>query len=67
MAGIIYGFEKALVFDDFIKYASALGAANATKLTACEVTVDEMNRFSTNVKLFTLGKKMKIIDDSPTV
>ena len=61
MAGIIYGLEKSLVFDDFVKYAAALGAVNATKLSACEVTEDEMNRFSTNVKLFTLGKKMKII------
>lgn len=67
MAGIIYGLEKSLMFDDFVKSAAALGAANATKLSACEVTEDEMNRFSTNVKLFTLGKKMKIIDDSPTV
>lgn len=67
MAGIIFGLEKSLVFDDFVKYASALGAVNATKLSACEVTEDEMNRFSTNVKLFTLGKKMKIINDSPTV
>lgn len=67
MAGIIYGLEKSFVFDDFVKSASALGAVNATKLNACEVTEDEMNRFSTNVKLFTLGKKMKIINDSPTV
>lgn len=67
MAGIIYGLEKSLVFDDFVKSAAALGAVNATKLSTCEVTEDEMNRFSTNVKLFTLGKKMKIINDSPTV
>jgi len=67
MAGIIYGLEKSLVFDDFVKSASALGAANAAKLSTCDVTEEEMNRFSTNVKLFTLGKKMKIINDSPTV
>lgn len=67
MAGIIFGLEKSLVFDDFIKSAASLGAVNATKLSACEVTEEEMNRFSTNVKLFTLGKKMKIINDSPTV
>lgn len=67
MAGIIFGLEKALVFDDFVKKASALGTANALKLTACDVTAEEMDRFSTSVKLFTLGKKMKIIDDSPTI
>ena len=67
MAGIIHGLENSLVFDDFVKSSAALGAVNATKLSACEVTGEEMNRFSTNVKLFTLGKKMKKINDSPTV
>ena len=67
MAGIIYGLENALVFDDFVKLASALGAANAATFAVCEVTEEDMNNFSTDVKLFTLGKKMKIINDSPTI
>lgn len=67
MAGIIYGIENSMVFDDFIKTASALGTANAKKLSACDVTPEEMHDFTGKVKLFTLGKKMKQIDDSPTI
>ena len=66
MAGIIYGLENSLVFDEFIKTAASLGTANALKLSACDVTTEEMNTFTDKVKLFTLGKKMKLIDDSPT-
>jgi len=67
MAGIIYGLEKSMVFDEFVKIASALGAANALKLSSCENTIEEMTCFLNSIKLFTLGKKMKIINDSPTI
>ncbi len=67
VAGIIYGLEKSLIYEDTIKFASALGAANASKMDVCNVINDEINLFKDKVKIFTLGKKMKIIDDSPTI
>ncbi|MEW6701590.1 MAG: PfkB family carbohydrate kinase, partial [Bacteroidota bacterium] len=45
VAGIAYGLENALVFDEFIKIASALGTANALKLDTCNVSFEEMNRY----------------------
>ena len=65
VAGIIYGMENSLVFDEFVKIASALGAANAAKWETCSVSNDELNGYLDHVKIETIGKKMKIIDDSP--
>lgn len=65
VAGIAYGLENSLVFDEFLKIGTALGAANASKLTTCDVTIEEMNSYIEQVKVSTIGKKMKIIDDSP--
>ncbi|MEK6553554.1 MAG: PfkB family carbohydrate kinase [Bacteroidota bacterium] len=65
VAGIAYGLENSLVFDEFLKIGIALGAANASKLTTCDVTIEEMNSYIEQVKVSTIGKKMKIIDDSP--
>jgi fructose-1-phosphate kinase PfkB-like protein len=65
IAGIAFGFENSLVFEEFVKIASALGAANAESLKTCEVPLDEMHRLIDKVKVLTTGKKMKIIDDSP--
>ncbi len=65
VAGIAYGLENALVFDEFVKIAAALGAANATKLETCEVSFEQMNRYIKQVEVFSIGKKMKLIDDSP--
>lgn len=64
-AGIAYGLEKSLVFDEFVKLATALGIANAAKLETCNVTQNECEKFLPNIKIETIGKKMKIIDDSP--
>ena len=65
VAGIAYGLENSLVFDQFLKIGVALGTANASKLTTCNVTTDEMNSYIEQVRVSAIGKKMKIIDDSP--
>jgi 1-phosphofructokinase family hexose kinase len=65
VAGIAYGLDNSLVFEEFVKIAAALGAANAATIKTCEVTPDEMNRLVDKVKVSTIGKKMKILDDSP--
>lgn len=65
VAGIAYGLENSLVFDGFVKISTALGAANATMLQTCEVSLELMNKYIDQVKVTPVGKKMKIIDDSP--
>ncbi len=65
VAGVAYGLENALVFDQFVKIATALGAANAKMLETCEVSFDRMNRFIEQVEVISIGKKMKIINDTP--
>jgi len=67
VAGIAYGLEKALVFEDFTKLASALGAANAAKWEVCNSSFEEAEKFINQIKVSPIGKKMKLIDDSPTI
>ncbi|MEG8947790.1 1-phosphofructokinase family hexose kinase [Rosettibacter firmus] len=64
-AGIAFGLEHSLVFDEFIKIATALGIANATKLATCNVTKEEYEKYLPYIHVESVGKKMKIIDDTP--
>lgn len=65
VAGIAYGIENSLVFDEFVKIAAALGTANASMLDTCSVSLDQVNRYIDKIKISSVGKKMKVIDDSP--
>ncbi len=64
-AGIAYGLENSLVFDEFIKIATALGIVNATKIETCAVTKDEYQNYLPHILVQAVGKKMKVIDDTP--
>lgn len=65
VAGVAYGLETALVFDDFVKVAAALGAANASMLETCRVPSESIDGLIGKVKVTSIGKKMKIINDAP--
>lgn len=65
-AGIVYGMENSFVFEDLIRYSTALGMANATMLPTCKVEPEYLNSFLSQIKITPIGKKMKLIDDSPT-
>lgn len=67
VAGIAYGLEKNLVFDDFVMHAVSLGAVNAGKWDVCNSTLEGTESFMANIDITPIGKKMKIIDDSPTI
>ncbi len=67
VAGIVYGLHKSMVFDDFTKLAAALGAVNASQWKVCSVNLEDAEKLSGDVKLMPVGKKMKLIDDSPTI
>lgn len=64
VAGITYGMEKALVYENFVKYASALGVLNAMSWEVCKVEKSSIESIIDKVKIETVGKKMKIIDDT---
>ncbi len=66
-AGVIHGIEKDNVFNDFVKYATALASANAAKLETAKVTFEEAKELIDKVTITEIGDKMKVIDDSPTV
>lgn len=66
-AGIAYGLENALVYDDFLKTASALGVANAASFKTSAVTPEEMKLYYDKIEVLPVGKKMKLIDDRPTI
>ena len=66
VAGVAYGLERALVFDEFVRVASALGAVNAQKWEVCTGTFNDIESFTEKVKVKPIGKKMKLINDSPT-
>ncbi|MFH1194189.1 MAG: PfkB family carbohydrate kinase [bacterium] len=65
-AGIAFGLEEAFVFEDMLKTAAALGTANAASWEICTATKDESQKYYDVMKIVPIGKKMKLIDDSPT-
>jgi 1-phosphofructokinase family hexose kinase len=65
VAGIAYGWHNNLVFDEQIKFATALGGANAQMFDVCNVPIDEARKFVESVKVHPIGKKIKTIDDTP--
>ncbi len=67
VAGVVYGLEKDLVFDEFVKIGAALGAHNASVLETCNFDYQSFEPFINKVNIETVGKKMKLIDDRPTI
>ena len=67
VAGIIYGLEKSLIFNDFVKLAASLGAQNASSWDVCKVDPIEAKKLEDDVSIIEIGKKIKLIDDSPTI
>lgn len=64
-AGIAYGWHNDLVFEDTIKTAVALGAANASVFEVCNVKINGFEELKTSVIINPIGKKMKVIDVKP--
>lgn len=67
VSGIIYGLENSLVFSDFVKLAAALGAENAQSWETCRVSLKNAQDLLEQIKIFEIGKKIKLINDSPTI
>lgn len=65
-AGIVYGLSNDMTFEHTVKLASKLGALNAKSFDVCSVTKEELEDFNYNVNVTPIGKKMKILDVTPT-
>ena len=65
VAGVAYGLDKNLVYDDIVKTATSLGAINAEKWTTSDVSPEEIDKYFNQVEVKQIGKKMKLIDDTP--
>jgi len=65
VAGIVYGWHNDFVFEESCKLAVALGAANAGKIDVCTVLPGEIAELREKITVKPIGKKMKLLDDSP--
>lgn len=65
VAGMAYGLERSFVYDDLLKFSIALGSLNTTSFEAANVDLKDAEKLSDKVKIEPIGKKMKLIDDSP--
>lgn len=62
VAGIVYGFHNNLTYENTLLIASSLGAANAARFETCNVPRGEIEFFKPQVKISTIGKKIKKLD-----
>jgi 1-phosphofructokinase family hexose kinase len=65
VAGLAYGWENDLIFEDTLKTAAALGAANAATFEVCNLSADDYAGLKNKVTVSSVGKKMKVIDVTP--
>lgn len=65
VAGLIYAWKEGMIFEDSVKFSAACGAANAASFEVCSTSLSEILPLKDKVRTVSIGKKMKIIDDSP--
>ena len=65
VAGLTYGMEKAMVFEDFLKFGIASGISNAANWETSNSEIDQIKKYIPEISLTPIGKKMKLIDDTP--
>ncbi len=66
-AGIIFGHFRDQIFADTVKLAASLGACNAQSDSVCLVQPEDALHLSGQVTITPIGKKLKLIDDTPTI
>jgi tagatose 6-phosphate kinase len=62
VAGIAYGMHNALTFEETLRMAICLGAANASRWEMCNVKLEDFESLQDEIKIETVGKKMKAKD-----
>ncbi len=65
VAGLVYSWIRQDVFEKSLKFSTALAACNAKSFDVCNVKLADAEKLLDEVKISPIGKKVKLIDDSP--
>lgn len=65
VAALTYKWLQADVFEESLKFATAAASLNAARFDVINIRFEEVLSLKDEVKISSVGKKMKIIDDSP--
>jgi 1-phosphofructokinase family hexose kinase len=65
VAGLVYSWHRSHVFDESLKFSTALAGLNASSSEVSQVSLESAVDLTDSVKIFPIGKKIKLIDDSP--
>jgi 1-phosphofructokinase family hexose kinase len=65
VAGIVNGWSNSDLFEDSLKFATAIAGLNAATFDVSNVSLEEVEKLKDKVEIFPVGKKTKTIDDSP--
>ncbi len=66
VAGIAYSWHHSLTFEESLALSTALGIANALHEDVCNIKLDEIEKFKSEIKISSFGKKMKKLDVTPS-
>ena len=65
VAGIVNGWLNSDLFEDSLKFATAVAGLNAATFEVSGVILEDVIKFKDKVEVLPVGKKTKTIDDSP--
>jgi fructose-1-phosphate kinase PfkB-like protein len=65
VAGIVNGWLNSDLFEDSLKFATAVAGLNAATFEVSGVNLEDVIKFKDKVEVLPVGKKTKTIDDSP--
>jgi len=64
-SGLIYGWHNKLQFEEQLRFATSLGICNAKSFEVCDVNEEETQSIVEQIKISSVGKKIKLINDLP--
>jgi fructose-1-phosphate kinase PfkB-like protein len=64
-AGLIYSWHNKLKFEEQLRFATALGICNAKSPEVCDVSIEDAQSITEQIKIDSVGKKIKQINDLP--
>ena len=65
VAGIVNGWINSFLFEDSLKFATAIAGLNAATFEVASVNLEDVIKFKDKIEVLPVGKKTKTIDDSP--
>ena len=65
IAGLINCWINSDLFEDSLKFATAIAGLNASTFDVSNVSLEDVIKFKDKVEILPVGKKTKTIDDSP--